>query len=174
MRRVSLGVVMIVAAASQVIDLQACGDKFLRPGRSSRMNRYAAMYRASILIYPSPTAKPQVVSQWQKMLKDAGHQPHVAARGTDLSTVVGSGKYDLVITDYGSAEHVRALVTAAASKAGVVPVLNDPNKTSTTRAEAEFEHVLHTGMTARETLAEIDHVMEVRLRKSTGSRALTP
>ena len=165
MRRFSLVVVLIAAAASQAIDLQACGDKFLRPGRSSRMNRYAAMYRASILIYPSPTAKPQVVSQWQKMLKDAGHQPHVVGRSTDLSSVVGTGQYDLVITDYGSAARVRTQVTAAASNAGVLPVLTDPNATSATRAEAEFEHVLNTNMTARETLAEIDHVMEVRLRK---------
>jgi hypothetical protein len=175
MRRLCLVAILTSAMASQVIDLQACGDKFLRPGRSARMNRYAAMYRATILIYPSPTAKPQVVSQWQKMLKDAGHQPHVVGRSTNLSTVVGAGQYDLVITDYGSAERVRTEVAAAASRPGVVPVLNDPSKASTTRAEAEFEHVLHTDMTPRETLAEIDHVMEVRLRKQpNGSKALRP
>jgi hypothetical protein len=172
MRRFTLVSALAAALAFQVIDLQACGDKFLRAGRSSRMNRYAAMYRATILIYPSPTAKPQIVSQWQKMLKDAGHQPHVVARSTDLAAVVASRAYDLVITDYPSAARVRAEVTSAASKAGVLPVLVDSSKTATDRAEAEFEHFLDSNMTPRETLAEIDHVMEVRLRK--GSTGVKP
>jgi hypothetical protein len=170
MRR--LGIVFALAvAASQIVDLDACGDKFLRAGRSSRMSKYAAMYRATILLYPSPTAKPQVVTEWQKMLKDAGHHPFVVARSTALSTVVGAREYDLVITDYGSAARVRSEVASASSKAGVLPVLGDSSKTSTSRAEAEFEHFIHPDMTPRETLAEIDHVMEVRLRKTApGSR----
>jgi len=165
MRRLGI-VVALAVVASQIADLDACGDKFLRAGRSARMSKYAAMYRATILLYPSPTARPQVVSQWQKMLKDAGHDPHVVARSVDLSAVVASRQYDLVITDYGSAARVRSEVTAAASKAGVLPVLGDSSQTTTTRAEAEFEHVINTNMTQRETLAEIDHVMEVRLRKA--------
>jgi len=168
MRRIIRGGLALAAVAAvtlPAVDLQACGDKFLRAGRSSRMNNYAAMYPATILLYPSPTAKPQVVSKWQKMLKDAGHRAQVIGRSADLSAVVASGAYDLVITDYGSAARVRTDVMAARSQPGVLPVLTDSNKALTSRAQAEFEHFIDPGMTPRETLAEIDHVMEVRLRK---------
>lgn len=155
----------VMALAVPALDLQACGDKFLRAGRSSRMNGYAAMYPATILLYPSSTAKPQVVSRWQKMLKDAGHKAQVIGRSADLPAIVASGAFDLVITDYGSAARVRADVTAARTQPGVLPVLADSSKATTARAQAEFEHFIDPDMTPRETLAEIDHVMEVRLRK---------
>ncbi len=166
MLRRGLVLATLTVLAVPALDLQACGDKFLRAGRSSRMNGYAAMYPATILLYPSATAKAQVVSKWQKMLKDAGHKAQVVGRSADLPAVVASGAYDLVITDYGSAARVRTEVMAARSQPGVLPVLADSSKTSTSRAQAEFEHYIDPDMTPRETLAEIDHVMEVRLRKT--------
>jgi hypothetical protein len=50
MRRVLVvGLIATLTAAS--VDLGACGDKFLRVGRSARFRRYAAVHPASILIY---------------------------------------------------------------------------------------------------------------------------
>jgi len=40
-------------------DLSACGDKFLRVGRSARFKGYAAVHPASILIYKSLTSTPE-------------------------------------------------------------------------------------------------------------------
>ena len=42
---------LIAATAAGSIDLGACGDKFLRVGRSARFRRYAAVHPAAILIY---------------------------------------------------------------------------------------------------------------------------
>src|SRR5215510_9988152 len=98
---VLLGAVVVLATAQ----LDACGDKFLRPGRSSRMRSYAAMYRASILLYPSAKADPSVASAWEKMLKHAGHKSQVVKNG-DLEGTLASGKYDLIITDYRDAPKI--------------------------------------------------------------------
>ena len=69
-RMLAAGVVATVALTA--IDLGACGDKFLRPGRSGRWQNYAAMHPAAILLYQSATAKPEVLKAWQAMLKKAG------------------------------------------------------------------------------------------------------
>jgi hypothetical protein len=157
-------VAVAVVVSTQLADVQACGDKFLRAGRSSRMKGYAAMYPAAILLYPSPAAKPAVVSAWQKMLKDAGHKAQIVPRGANLAVTVAAGAYDLVITDFGSAVQVRSEVMTARSKPGVLPVLSESTKTLTDRASAEFEHFIDPEMSNRQKLAEIDHVMEARLK----------
>ena len=166
MLRRGFALALIVGLAAPVLDLQACGDKFLRAGRSSRMKGYAAMYPASILLYPSANAKPAVVSAWQKMLKDAGHKTQIVTRTASLTSTVASGSYDIVITDYGSAARVRTEVMDARSKPGVLPVLNDSSKSAAAKATAEFQHFLDPEMTNREKLAEIDHVMELRLKST--------
>ena len=88
-RRALLSGLLITTAAGS-IDLGACGDKFLRAGRSGRLKHYAAMYPASIVLYQSATAKPAVVKQWQTMLKQAGHKPVVVRTGDELSRTVAS------------------------------------------------------------------------------------
>ena len=147
-----------------VVDLDACGDKFLRAGRSPRMKGYATMYSASILIYPSPTANRQDVAGWQKILKQAGHKPHVMVQSADFARTLAAGAFDLVITDYVRALKVQADISAAASKPGVLPVLSSSNKALTDRARAEFAHFIDLEKEPREALEEIDHVMEARLK----------
>ena len=164
MLRRGIALAVVVGLVAPIVDLHACGDKFLRAGRSSRMKGYAAMYPATILLYPSAAAKPAIVSAWQKMLKDAGHKAQIVSRTASLSDAVAAGSFDLVITDFGSAARVRAEVMNARSKPGVLPVLSDSSKTAADRATAEFEHFLDPEMTNRQKLAEIDHVMEVRLK----------
>ncbi len=74
-----VGVVAAIALTS--VDLGACGDKFLRPGRSGRWQNYAAIHPATILLYQSATAKPEVMKDWQLMLKRAGHKSLVVQVG---------------------------------------------------------------------------------------------
>jgi hypothetical protein len=166
MIRRALALAVVAALVAPVVDLQACGDKFLRAGRSPRMKRYAAMYPAVILLYPSASANRDVVDAWQKMLKDAGHKPRLITRRDSLVETVAAGAYDLVITDYGSAARVRSEVLSAPTKPGVLPVLSDSSKASQAKATAEFEHFLDPSTSDREKLAEIDHVMELRLRET--------
>ena len=54
-RKLVVGVVAMVSTMGTMaltsVDLGACGDKFLRPGRSGRWQNYAAMHPAAILLY---------------------------------------------------------------------------------------------------------------------------
>jgi hypothetical protein len=163
---VALGAVIVLATA----ELDACGDKFLRPGRSSRMRSYAAMYRASILLYPSAKASPDVVSAWEKMLKHAGHTSHVVKNG-DLVGTIANGKYDLIISDYRDAAKIAETFHAMRVAPDIVPILSNASKATTDEIKKTYEHVIDTNAMDRyQALAEIDHVMEVRVKSSNGQR----
>jgi hypothetical protein len=171
MRRRGFVVVLMAALTWAVVDLGACGDKFLRPGRSSRMKNYAAMHPASILLYSSPNVKPEVLAAWQKMLKHAGHKPFVVRATEDLSRAVAGDKYDIVIADYGDAGKVRIAMQSAPSKPGVLPVLNKPDKALANEAKKEFQYLIDPAvMDKHQALVEIDHLMEVLLKATTAAR----
>ena len=57
-RTFAVSLILIAMFAAGSVDLGACGDKFLRVGRSARFRRYAAVYPASILIYKPVDATP--------------------------------------------------------------------------------------------------------------------
>ena len=163
---VFLSAVVVLATA----ELDACGDKFLRPGRSSRMRSYAAMYRASILLYPSPKANPAVATAWEKMLKQAGHKSQVVKDG-DLARLLATGKYDLIISDYRDAARIADAFRAMPVAPGIVPVLSNASKTVADDVKKTYHHVIDAdAMDRYQALAEIDHVMEVRVKAENGQR----
>jgi CheY-like chemotaxis protein len=163
---VLLGAAILLTSA----ELNACGDKFLRPGRSSRMRNYAAMYRASILLYPSAKASPAIVSAWEKMLKQAGHKSAVVKNG-DLQETLAHGKYDLIISDYRDAARIADAFHALPVAPGIVPVLSNATKSVAEEVKKTYEHVIDAdAMDRYQALAEIDHVMEVRIKGDNGQR----
>ena len=162
----ALALVIVFATA----ELNACGDKFLRPGRSSRMRSYAAMYRASILLYPSAKADPSVVTAWEKMLKHAGHHSQIVRNG-DLQGTIANGKYDLIISDYRDAAKIAEAFQAIAVAPGILPVVSNANKTVTAQVKKTYAHVIDAdAMDRYQALAEIDHVMETRVKGDNGQR----
>ena len=56
LRLFAIAVCVLFACGS--IDLGACGDKYARVGRSSRLKAYAPLYPASILVYAPANATP--------------------------------------------------------------------------------------------------------------------
>jgi hypothetical protein len=163
---VVLGAAVVLATA----ELNACGDKFLRPGRSARMRSYAAMYRASILLYPSAKADPSVVSAWEKMLKHAGHKSQVVRNG-DLQGTVANGKYDLIISDYRDAAKIAEAFHATRVAPGILPVMSNVSKSVAEEVKKTYEHVIDAdAMDRYQALAEIDRVMEVRVKGANGQR----
>jgi DNA-binding NtrC family response regulator len=148
-------------------DLSACGDKFLRAGRSSRIRNYAAVHPASILIYKPVNATTSGLKDWQKTLKQAGHTSHVVDHGTALTQAFAGAEYDLVIADYADASKVKAAAQALPSQPRVLPILHKPTKTLAEEAKKEYEHLINPDkMDKFQALAEIDHVMEMRLKES--------
>lgn len=158
--RVLVGVA--VATVLSVADLDACGDKFLRAGRSTRTKGYAAVYPASILIY-KPTATPKGLKDFEALLKKAGHKPVALRSESALTEALSSAKYDLVIADYTDRALLKEHFRAASAEPGFLPILHKPSKTQEAEVAKEFPHLLKPEkMTKYDALDEIDHVMESR------------
>ena len=164
-----VGVVAAMALTS--VDLGACGDKFLRPGRSGRWQNYAAMHPATILLYQSATSKPEVMKDWQTMLKRAGHKSQVVRSGDDFTRAVAAAQYDVVIADYRDAARLNALLQAVPSKPGMLPFLNNPNKALVDVVKRDYQQLLSAAMDKHETLVTIDSLMEIRQKATLAAAA---
>lgn len=161
-RRVSLLVCVVTLASAAWVDLHACGDKFLRIGRSARPNAYAAVHRASILLYV-PVAKLSDVKEYESFLKRAGHHPLPVRDMKAFSDALAEGKYDIVITPLVQASQLKDLADSARSKPDLVPIVPKSTKAELTEIGRQYPHTLEAGATRIDALAEIDRVMELRL-----------
>jgi hypothetical protein len=158
-RFLTLGTAAVVLAGSA--DLTACGDKFLRPGRSNRIKNYASLYPSSIVIVRPPQATPKGLKAFQNMLKQAGHSSLVVTNDGLLDAIAGGG-VDLVIAEYDQAIAVERSLQSAGARQGVLPVLSKPTEALIATARGHFPVVLRTGMQERAALEEIDKLLRTR------------
>lgn len=165
MRRRAIVIATAAAAlACTAVDLGACGDKFLKVGQSTQVRRYAAIHRASILVYTPANATKAGVKFYEGLLKGAGHKPVVVKHGAAIAQVVAGGKYDLVIADYSDAATVKAQLQSILAKPDVLPILDGSSKALAAQAEKEYLFLIRPGsMTPFDALDEIEHAMERRL-----------
>ena len=165
MSRILTAVAVACLVATATANLDACGDKFLRVGRSARFRRYAAVHPAAILIYAPADATPAGIKEFEAILTRAGHRPVALANGADVSKALASAPYDVVIADYGDSSRVRENLRAVESRAGLLPILYKPSKAVAEEAEREFTCLIKPhAMTKYDALAEIDRLMELRLQ----------
>lgn len=158
---------MAAVAGSASADLNACGDKFLRAGRSARTKGYAAVHPASILIY-KPNATARGLQEFESLLKRAGHKPVALKDASLLSQALTSAKYDVVIADYADATAIKGQFRAGSAEPGLLPILSNPSKAQEAEAAKHYHCVLKPEkMTKYEALDEIDHVMALRRKGST-------
>ena len=68
-RRVVVAGVAAGLLALAYADVNACGDKFMRPGRSVSSRRYAALHPSSILIYRPARSTSPGMAMFEDMLK---------------------------------------------------------------------------------------------------------
>jgi DNA-binding NtrC family response regulator len=146
------------------IDLSACGDKFLRVGRSlARYRRYAAVHRAGILIYRPVNSTRAGIDELKALLKRAGHKPVVLDRTASVSAALTASPYDIVIADYLDADRLKVDLQSAASKAALLPILNQPSRDIENAATRQYPFLIKPhAMTRYDALAEIDRLMESR------------
>jgi CheY-like chemotaxis protein len=170
MRRLfAIGLIAIFTAAS--VDLGACGDKFLRVGRSARFRRYAAVHPAASLIYRPLNSTPAGIEALKVLLKQAGHRPVAVDSGTNVLSALAAAQYDLVIADYADAGQIKNDVRSMPSKPEVLPILYKPTKAVEAEAEKQYACLIKPqAMTKYEALAEIDRLMQLKL---TGGPAAT-
>ena len=170
MRRRVIITGLIAAMAAGSIDLDACGDKFLRVGRSARFRRYAAAHPASILIYSPANSTRAGIDELKAILKRAGHNPVVLDRRASVSAALTASRYDLVIADYLDADRLKVDLQSAASQAALLPILDKPSTTVETQAMQQYAFLIKPhAMTKYDALAEIDRLMESRRRSGEAS-----
>jgi len=162
---------LIAATAAGSIDLDACGDKFLRVGRSARFRRYAAAHPASILIYSPVNSTRAGIDELKAMLKRAGHNALAVDRNASVSGALTASPFDLVIADYLDADRLKSDLQTASSRAALLPILNSPNKAIEAEAMRQYAFLIKPhAMTKFDALAEIDRLMEARSRSTAASK----
>lgn len=106
-------------------DLLACGDKFLVAGRGTRYQRPKNARAASILIYANPSSDlPTVLRKLrvENALKQEGHRSATVASFEQLSTILQSGRFDVVLASGDDAATVEQLLGEAPDAAVVLTV----------------------------------------------------
>jgi hypothetical protein len=153
---------MIVASIGP--DLVACGDKFLRVGRSARFRGYASVHPSSILIY-APHWTPNAVAEFEKLLKRGGHMPQTITTATQLSQAFDAARYEVVITAYRDAAVVSKQLEALPSRPAVLPLVYKPTKAEEVEAAATYRCLLKPEkMTPFQALEEIDRLIDLRAK----------
>jgi hypothetical protein len=144
-------------------DLNACGDKFLRAGRSVRGRRYAALHPSSILVYRPAGSTEKGIRAFEKLLRGAGHTPTVLPREADFARALAAAKYDLLIADYGDARTIGKALDSVPAGPTVLPLVL--GKAAEGEARRDFPCLIKPyAMTEHQALAEIDRVIDRRLK----------
>lgn len=147
-------------------DVTACGDKFLRPGRNVRRRRFAALHRSSILFYRPAGSTAKGISDFETLLKGAGHTPTILQRGASVAQALAAAKYDLLIADYADAGSIAKAVGSVPGGPTVLPLVL--SKGVEREARRDFVCFIRPyAMTPYDALAEIDRAMELRLKNTT-------
>jgi hypothetical protein len=157
-------VVLTVAAVigSASADLNACGDKFLRAGRSAKNKGYASVFPSSILVY-TPHATDKGMKAMETFLKKAGHKPVCLKKDAELTQALTAAKYDLVIADYANTSGLKDRFGSLSIDPGLLPMLNKPTKIEEADARKQFKHLIKLeDMTIYDALEQIDEVMKLR------------
>jgi hypothetical protein len=169
-RRAMVIAAVAIALACVAVDLGACGDKYLKPGKGTRVRRYAAIHPASILVYKSATATADGVKFYQELLTSAGHTPVFVNHGASIASAVAAGKYDLILVMYADAAAVKSQLDSVAAKPDVLPILHKPPKALAAQAAREFPFlILPHEMDKYDALDQIEHLMERRLGAVSGA-----
>ena len=172
-RRVCGIVAILIAVASTYTDVLACGDKFLRVGRSARFRHYNSVHPSAILVY-APRWTRRGISDFERMLKHGGHRQVLTVTTVDaLSQAFATTKYDMVITKYGDVRGIKAQLVSMPSKPALLPIVYNETKTIESEASATYRCMLKPEkMTTFQALEEIDRLLDLRLKDSANSAAM--
>jgi hypothetical protein len=165
-RRFCAAVVALVTVVSASSGVLACGDKFLRMGRSPRFRGYASVHPSSILVY-APRWTRHGIADFEQILKRGGHKPVTVTTAGAMSQAFADGKYDIVITNYADTGTVRSQIAMMPSSPLLLPVLYKASKPEVAEATSSYRYLLKPEkMTPFQALEEIDRLLDVRLKDS--------
>jgi hypothetical protein len=117
--------VLVVMLSVGVVDMLACGDKFLIAGRGTRYQRPKDARAASVLIYADPAsavAASLKKARVESLLKLEGHRTTKVQTFQELSTILAGGRYDVILTADSDSANVQHLLQASPDAAIVLAV----------------------------------------------------
>jgi hypothetical protein len=160
-----------IALASTSVDLGACGDKFFRPGQSAKVKGYAALHRASILVYKPVKPNREGVKYFETLLKSAGHKPVFVNHGSPLAQVVAAGKYDLVVVQDADVAASKAQLQSIPAGPDILPMVSKASNAVAAQVEKEHQFLIKPGMTPYDALDQIELAMVRRLKAASAARS---
>ena len=170
-QRLCVAILTIVTTGWVCADAIACGDKFLRVGRSARFRAYASVHPSSILVY-APRWTDHGIADFEQMLKRAGHKPVTVTTMMAMAQAFAGRKYDVVITSYSDTGAVRKEIEILNSRPALLPVIYKATKTEAAEAHATYRSLLNPEkMTPFQALEEIDRLIDLRLKDTDTSPA---
>ena len=119
------GVLVALLAVGITGDLIACGDKFLVAGRGTRYQRPKTARAASVLIYADPAsavAASLKKAKVESLLKLEGHRATRVQSLEELSAIVSSGRYDVILTATSDSANVQRLLQTSRDAATVLAI----------------------------------------------------
>jgi hypothetical protein len=123
-----VGVIALAVAAVGLLaaaELSACGEKFLVAGRGTRYQRPKNFRAASVLIYANPSSSLDAALRTlpvESILKREGHHATVVASADQLSAILASGKFDVLLADSSEAAAVETLLAKSTDAPTLVAV----------------------------------------------------
>lgn len=164
--RIPLAVVsMIAMLASNTIDVRACGDKFLRLGRSMRQRAYASVHPTAILVFVPAKAKASDLKDFESTLKRAGHRPTLVGDLDTFSAAVATGRFEIVISALADAPRLKAHVASAPSPPQFLPIVPKAPRDIREQVDREYPFSLKEYAPRQNALAVIDDAIDARLAR---------
>ena len=171
MRKAMLAAGLSAAALATGGDALACGDKLVVVGRG-RPRRVKGVQQAAILVFADPAGTlPAALDEGnlRKDLERAGHRIRSVSTRQELTSALGTGSYDLVMTDYKSAASIEADAKTAASHPTVLPTLYKPSAADLAAAERQYRCVMKAPSQQNDYLAVVNEALAERAKQSSAA-----
>ena len=173
MKKLMLVAGLAGAALAMGADGFPCGDKLVVVGRG-RPRRVKGVQAAAILVFADPAgALPAALDEGnlRKDLERAGHRIRSVSTRQELATALGTGTYDLLMTDYRSAAAVEAEASGAASHPTVLPTLYNPSAADLAAAEKQYRCVMKAPSKENDYLAVVNEALAERAKQNPAAKA---
>lgn len=168
MRKLMLAAGFAAAALAMGNDALACGDKLVVVGRG-RPKRVKGVQAAAILVFADPAGVLPAALEEGNLRKDlerAGHRIRSVSTRQELGAALGTGTYDLLMTDYRSAAAVEGDAKAAPSHPTVLPTLYNPSAADLAAAEQQYQCVMKAPGKQKDYLAVVNEALVERAKQN--------